>query len=235
MADPISAEPKNWEEDILLKISMPGKTLRDTTKLKIKQSEARMAAMNKRNEAPKKEDPVLELRNQNINQQPHQPQPATQSNPQVQTNREPQNIEAPQSQDIPQEEISQEEPQETIQETLLDIEEPEQVQETQIEEQFQIDEPMNIEQDMQESNNTDNTKIEEVQEEPKSQEPEPISNVKIDFIVKGPEKIKIMTIETEKEETIRNVPPHLSNSIDIKKIENFANKLIGSDLYRKKN
>ncbi len=31
MADPVSAEPKNYEEDILLKITMPGRNLRDET------------------------------------------------------------------------------------------------------------------------------------------------------------------------------------------------------------
>ncbi len=39
MADPVSAEPRNWENDILLKITMPGRELRDATVMKMRKAE----------------------------------------------------------------------------------------------------------------------------------------------------------------------------------------------------
>ena len=48
MADPISAEPHNWGEDIILKLSMPGKELRESTLSKQKASIERYAEIKER-------------------------------------------------------------------------------------------------------------------------------------------------------------------------------------------
>ena len=45
MADAISAEPKNWENDILLKVTMPGKELRESTIVKMRKAEERRTHM----------------------------------------------------------------------------------------------------------------------------------------------------------------------------------------------
>ena len=264
MADPISAEPKNWEEDILLKLTMPGKSLREVTKIKMKQAEIRMEERLNRNEsAPKKEVPILGLRQNNIqpvqNTQPIQPQVQQSSTSNFQNSSE-QEIENPSEvyhqkvQSAPQEsELSQEQVQpeilsqeteefkEVVQETLFDIQEPEVQQEVEETQEPVLNEPSNIEPEIEPESAIQNYNepaeeiAEEIQDEPQLTESEPINNL-TDFTIKEPEKIKIMTIEPQKEETVKNVPPHLSTSIDLRKIENFANKIIGSDLlYRKKN
>lgn len=48
MADPISAEPQNWETDIILKVSMPGKQLRDGTLQKMQKAEQRHQSIQSR-------------------------------------------------------------------------------------------------------------------------------------------------------------------------------------------
>lgn len=60
MADAISAEPKNWENDILLKVTMPGKELRESTLLKMKKAEERRTHMIDPFSKPVQELPVIE-------------------------------------------------------------------------------------------------------------------------------------------------------------------------------
>ena len=52
MADPVSAEPRNWENDILLKITMPGRELRDATFIKMKRAEERWQRIQAAQSAP---------------------------------------------------------------------------------------------------------------------------------------------------------------------------------------
>lgn len=255
MADPVSAEPKNWEDDILLKVSMPGKSLREVTKIKMRQAETRVSTIqqNQQQNLQKPQVPIMGTPRyyQNTNQEPTQQEQPTQ---QVQPNTEPvinnQQIQEPQ-------EIAE---QHQVQETSVQ----ESNQETQSQEISQVNEVSSATEDIQEkqevltnmseepiSSNEDIVQnyVEESTEELVSEMPEPrpiepiyqepIIETKpgstINFRVDNYEKIKIMTIEPEKEVTVKNMPSHMLNPIEIQKAESFANRLIGSDIsFRKK-
>lgn len=248
MADPISAEPKNWEDDILLKITMPGKSLRESTKIKQKQADLKnqrvqetmkqvkvqsentvnqkteviqpvqnpvyktqqskveesaqqsLSNFSESAEESGEQDPNLDVQAQEIPQQPDLPQPTPVENMNIQD-------------DVS---VTQSEPEQVGEaQQIEDIEAPEEVS-NEVSEEAQTD--------LQETYQEELDSAQEIEEEPIQESVQEIQTKKSE------EKIKIMTIEPEKEITVKNLPAHLSESIDIKKIEGFANRLIGSDL-----
>ncbi|MEK6861805.1 MAG: hypothetical protein AABY07_07590 [Nanoarchaeota archaeon] len=248
MADPISAEPNNWEDDIILKITMPGKSLRESTKIKQKQADLKnqrvqetmkQAKVQSDNIVNPKPEVIQPIQNQVYKPQQSKVEESSQqslsnfsesveesseqdSNLDVQPQEIPQQPDLPKS--IPVEDmniqddlsITQSEPEQVDEAQQIEgIEAPEEVS-NEVSEEAQID--------SQEAYQEELDSAQEIEEEPIQESVQEI-NAK-----KSEEKIKIMTIEPEKEITVKNLPAHLSESIDIKKIEGFANRLIGSDL-----
>ncbi len=248
MADPISAEPNNWEDDIILKITMPGKSLRESTKIKQKQADLKNQRVQETMKQAKvqsddivnpKPEVIQPIQNQVYKPQQSKVEESSQqslsnfsesveesseqdSNLDVQPQEIPQQPDLPKS--IPVEDmniqddlsITQSEPEQVDEAQQIEgIEAPEEVS-NEVSEEAQID--------SQEAYQEELDSAQEIEEEPIQESVQEI-NAK-----KSEEKIKIMTIEPEKEITVKNLPAHLSESIDIKKIEGFANRLIGSDL-----
>lgn len=248
MADPISAEPNNWEDDIILKITMPGKSLRESTKIKQKQADLKNQRVQETMKQAKvqsddivnpKPEVIQPIQNQVYKPQQSKVEESSQqslsnfsesveesseqdSNLDVQPQEIPQQPDLPKS--IPVEDmniqddlsITQSEPEQVDEAQQIEgIEAPEEVS-NEVSEEAQID--------SQEAYQEELDSAQEIEEEPIQESVQEI------HAKKSEEKIKIMTIEPEKEITVKNLPAHLSESIDIKKIEGFANRLIGSDL-----
>lgn len=250
MADPISAEPRNWDDDILLKVSMPGKSLRETTKIKMRQAEERSVARQNSQQNMQNQVPIIgSQRNiQNIPQTSNpQTVPSLQPvNPAVPLQSEPikentSNTENLQSNDL---QPQAQEHQETIQSENVELQETirsEEVQsdlanlensETEIETpQFQQEE---IAQTEFKDESSEDDQIFNNQEPQVNEQPEQVVETSSRTYIDNTNKYKIMTIEPEREDTIKNVPPHLSSAIDVRKVESFANNIIASDAFRKK-
>ncbi len=245
MADPISAEPKNWENDILLKITMPGRELRESTILKMKRAEERRTHMIDPFSKPVQELPVIEKKPEPVQVQLTDVQkPVELSNPVVEEAKVEEQAITEEKTIIEEVQTKQGVITEASAEETVVTEEPV-VQETVVNEQPKVEEvdilskfvagEKSPEQEWKEEmvRRTSENGVQKPKTDPsiaiaerRHEEKKP------EFYTNYPglemkEKYKVWTIEPEKEEA--PVVRAIHDSVNSSKVEGFANKIIGGD------
>ena len=234
MADAISAEPRNWENDILLKVTMPGKELRESTIIKMKKAEERRSHMIDPFSKPVQELPVIERKPEPVQVQLTDVQkPVEAPNPVVEEAKVEEKIVVKEKDIVEEAQIKQEPVVETpVQETVV-LEEP-RVEEVDILSKIATvgkSPEQEWKQEMVRRTSNDGAQkpviepsIVIAERRPEEKKPEFYTNYPG---LEMKEKYKVWTIEPAKEEA--PVVRAIHDSVNSSKVEGFANKIIGGD------
>jgi len=234
LADAISAEPRNWENDILLKVTMPGKELRESTIIKMKKAEERRSHMIDPFSKPVQELPVIERKPEPVQVQLTDVQkPVEAPNPVVEEAKVEEKIVVKEKDIVEEAQIKQEPVVETpVQETVV-LEEP-RVEEVDILSKIATvgkSPEQEWKQEMVRRTSNDGAQkpviepsIVIAERRPEEKKPEFYTNYPG---LEMKEKYKVWTIEPAKEEA--PVVRAIHDSVNSSKVEGFANKIIGGD------